>query len=82
MAVLPGASLTDVGQVGERIRRAVQDMTIIEGEQVIKVTVSLGGVSHPELNVEHEEALIRQADSLLYRAKESGKNKLALDQSR
>lgn len=82
MAVLPGASLTDVGQIGERIRRAVQDMTIMEGEQLIKVTVSLGGVSHPELNVEHEEALIRRADSLLYRAKESGKNKIELDQSR
>ena len=52
------------------------------GEQLIKVTVSLGGVSHPELHVESEEALIRQADSLLNRAKESGKNKIALDQSR
>jgi len=75
---LPGASLADIGVVGERIRRGVGDLTIMEGEQIIKVTISLGGISHPELNVSHEEALIRHADTLLYRAKNSGKNKLEL----
>ncbi len=74
----PGASLADVGIVGKRIRRAVADLTIMEGDQIIKITISLGGISHPELNVSNEEALIRHADTLLYRAKNSGKNKLEL----
>ncbi len=78
LVVLPGASLADVGMVGERIRRAVDDLTIMEEDQIIKVTISLGGISHPELSVSHEEALIRHADTLLYRAKNSGKNKLVL----
>lgn len=78
IAVLPGASLADVGIIGERIRRAVANSSIMEGDQIIRVTISLGGISHPELNVSHEEALIRHADTLLYRAKNSGKNKLEL----
>lgn len=78
LAVLPGASLEDVAQVGERIRRAVEAITIKDGDHTIKVTASLGGVSHPELNVDHEEALVRSADSLLYVAKQSGKNRLEL----
>ncbi len=78
MVVLPGASLKDVNQVGERIRRAVQDMTIMEGEVSIKVTVSLGGVSHPELNVSHQDMLVNYADKSLYFAKNSGKNKIEL----
>ncbi|MFT5702612.1 MAG: two-component system cell cycle response regulator [Desulforhopalus sp.] len=81
MVVLPGASLEDVRQVGERIRRAVQDMTIMEGEISIKVTVSLGGVSHPELNVSHQDVLIRHADASLYYAKNSGKNKIEMDRT-
>lgn len=78
IAVLPGTSLADVGVVGERIRRAVSNLSIMEGDQIIKITISLGGISHPELSVNHEEGLIRHADMLLYRAKNSGKNKLEL----
>jgi len=78
IAVLPGASLTDVGIVGEGIRRAVADLTIMEGDQIIKIRISLGGIFHPELNVSDEEALIPHADTLLYRSKNSGKNKLEL----
>lgn len=82
MAVLPGASLADVSLVGERIRRAIQEMTVMDGEQSIKVTVSLGGTSHPEFNVANEEALVRHADLSLYRAKKSGKNKMELNSVR
>ncbi|MFT5699659.1 MAG: two-component system cell cycle response regulator [Desulforhopalus sp.] len=81
MVVLPGASLEDVRQVGERIRRAIQDMTVMEGDISIKVTVSLGGVSHPELNVSHQDVLVRHADVSLYYAKNSGKNKIELDRT-
>lgn len=81
MVVLPGASLLDVGQVSERIRHAVEDLRLMEGEYVIQVTVSLGGVSHPELNVSHEDVLIRHADESLYIAKETGKNKTELNRS-
>jgi diguanylate cyclase (GGDEF)-like protein len=81
MAVLPGASLEDVRQVGDRIRRAVDGMRIIEDEQSVHLTVSLGGVSYPELNVSSEEALVRHADTSLYLAKNSGKNKIELNRT-
>lgn len=79
MVVLPGASLFDVGQISERIRHAIKDTTLMEGDAAIQVTVSLGGVSHPELNVTREDVLIRHADAALYYAKESGKNRTELD---
>jgi PleD family two-component response regulator len=45
------------------------------------MTVSLGGVSHPELNVSHQDVLVRHADASLYYAKNSGKNKVELDRT-
>ncbi|WP_051305457.1 GGDEF domain-containing protein [Desulfogranum mediterraneum] len=81
LVILPGANLDDVGQVAERIRRAVADMTIMEGEHAIRQTISLGGVSHPHLNVSHEEILVRHADASLYYAKRSGKNRVELDRN-
>lgn len=78
LAVLPGASLADVGIVGDRIRRAISDLAIKAGEDIMKVTISLGGVSHPELNASNEETLVHQADVSLYRAKNSGKDKIEL----
>jgi diguanylate cyclase (GGDEF)-like protein len=78
MAVLPGASLNDVTIVGERIRRAIKNLTIMEGKDIVKVTVSLGGVSYPELNVTSDEALLQHADTSLYLAKNSGKDKMEI----
>ncbi|QSX32279.1 GGDEF domain-containing protein [Shewanella avicenniae] len=81
LVVLPGASSVDVAQMGERIRHAVKDMQLVEGSQSIHVTISLGGVSHPELNVSQEDVLIRHADEALYRAKGAGKDRIEMDKS-
>jgi len=42
------------------------------------VTISLGGASYPQHNVEHDEALVGLADAALYEAKESGRNRLVV----
>lgn len=76
MVVLLGASKIDAQEVGEAIRRQIDEKHIRYGEQNIKVTLSIGGASFPELDVEHEEALIEAADQALYRSKESGRNKV------
>ena len=52
MALLPGAGPADVRQVGERIRRAVAETTILEGDQQITVTVSLGGTIYRDATTE------------------------------
>ena len=53
-------------------------MKLLEGRQVIEVTVSLGGASHPELKESNEDALVRHVDAALYHAKEAGKNRTEL----
>ena len=61
--------------IGENIRRAVEEGNVSFRRKNIKFTVSLGCVIYPD-----EEdgilSLIDKADSLLYKAKKSGKNKL------
>ena len=74
--VLPGAALNDVQQIAERLRHIVEDTEISNNNQKIKVTISLGGVSYPETNVEDYMKLLHIADSNLYTAKEQGRNRV------
>ena len=76
LAVLPGAGETDVGGLGERIRRVVESTVIIDSTIEIHVTVSLGAASFPALNVTDLDDLIRQTDAAMYSAKNAGRNRL------
>jgi diguanylate cyclase (GGDEF)-like protein len=78
LAVLPAASTDDVQLIGERMRRAVEESSITEGQQTIRVTVSLGGSAYTSQNVEKAEALVQIADDALYRTKETGRNRLEI----
>ena len=78
LVVLPAASTEDVSFVGERLRRAIEDTSIADGSQTIRVTISLGGAAYPNQTVEREDQLIQLADAALYQAKESGRNRLVL----
>lgn len=74
LAILPGASNKDVMGIADRLRRKVEQSSVSSGEDVIKVTVSAGGVSYPETDVGSETELVDRADKALYQAKESGRN--------
>ncbi len=76
LAILPAASKQDVREAGERLRRIVEDTSVVDGDQIIKVTISVGGTSYPELSVESEQDLVKHADEALYSAKESGRNRV------
>ena len=76
LAVLPGAGETDVRALGERVRRVVESTVVAYDAKEIKVTISLGAVSFPSVNVTDLEDLIRQADASMYDAKKSGRNRL------
>lgn len=76
LIILPGASQEDGQQVGERIRRTIDDSFLLEGEQQIWQTVSLGLSACPDRRLESGDDLIRLADEALYIAKENGKNRL------
>lgn len=78
LVVLPAASKSDVAKIAERMRMSVENMVVNEGPLQIHVTMSLGGISWPEIDVESEEELVRCADQALYRAKESGRNRVEM----
>lgn len=79
IAILPGASKKDVHFIAERFRRQVQELEVHHAETVIKVTVSIGGASLPEHQVENPISLIEIADNNLYYAKENGRNQVSVN---
>lgn len=78
LVVLPGASLADASGIMDRIRRQVQTYKLQFGSYTISFTFSGGVCSYPSRGVEDPNDLIRIADEALYKAKNSGKNKIVL----
>lgn len=78
IAILPSASKEDGFQVGERFRRLVEETAVKEGDQEIRVTISVGVTSYPELSVESERDLVESADKALYIAKDTGRNRVVV----
>jgi two-component system cell cycle response regulator len=77
LVLLPGAGPQDVDQVGERLRRAVAETSVDDGQSRVGVTVSLGGATFRDAT-DSPESLIALADRGLYEAKEGGRNRLTL----
>ena len=66
-------------KIGDRLRKTIEKMEFIhtsDKEEIIKITVS-GGVAQYEAGLDIEQ-FIKKADVLLYRAKNSGKNKICV----
>jgi len=78
LAVLPAASTDDLRLIGDRLRRAIEESSVSDGSQTIRVTASLGAAAYPTHNVERENQLVQLVDDALYQAKESGRNRLVL----
>lgn len=76
VVILQEASVEVATMLGERLLQAVRDMRVpFEGRE-IRVTVSIGIA---ELNLQDDSSgWLRQADSALYRAKQGGRDRLAL----
>ncbi len=75
LCILPGASTEGAAEVCERIRHAIEAMTVQDRGKTISCTVSLGFGSFPATPAEDETALIRATDEALYRAKNDGRNR-------
>lgn len=74
--ILPGTVLDDAERVAQRVRESIQAIELIHHREPVVVTASLGiAVADPEstLSAEH---LLADADAALYRAKESGRNRV------
>jgi two-component system cell cycle response regulator len=77
VAVLPHTGPEEARQTAERIRHCVQQRRFRAGEAEVSISVSLGMASCPSPTIESADALLREADKALYRAKEAGRNRVA-----
>lgn len=76
VAMLPECSIDEAIQVGDRIRSRLESQPIQTCAGEIKVTVSLGATSL--LEGESVQELISRADHAMYKAKESGRNRVRM----
>lgn len=74
LILIPGADLDASTRVCEEIREHIAGEPMVEGNISVAVTVSLGVAQLKEGG--DESKLIKVADDALYRAKESGRNKV------
>jgi diguanylate cyclase (GGDEF)-like protein/PAS domain S-box-containing protein len=72
LAILPGTSQAGAIIVAERLRHAIEQMEV-DG---LKVTISIGVATVPDLEVKTPATLVEAADAALYRAKRAGRNQV------
>ena len=68
--LLPDTSLSDAGQLAERVRKSVEDFPF---EEIGKLTISLGVTEFTQ--TDNHESILKRVDSALYLAKENGRNR-------
>jgi diguanylate cyclase (GGDEF)-like protein len=78
VAVLPDTSLKEASNVADRIRLSVQGMRFAGSLSDERITVSLGISIFPSPLFDDIDGLLRSADEALYRAKESGRNRVVI----
>ena len=76
LLLLPGTDLEGAAHVAERVRRALEQRTLlsVDGE-AIPVTASFGVAAYPQAG--SAAALFAAADAALYEAKRRGKNRVS-----
>ena len=79
--LLPGTALEGAVIVAEKLRAQIKALEVPCGETLTRVTVSIGVASaQPKMN-DALEALIKQADQMLYRAKENGRDQVQFEKT-
>ncbi len=76
--VLPRTSMLEAYNQAERIRMSIEEARVPFDDGFLQVTASFGIASFPESGAKDTADLIRLADTALYRAKKTGKNRVEL----
>lgn len=74
--ILPGYNLEQAVWVAQNVRSSVESNRFCFDDTVIPVTVSVGAAERPPGSRESGSALYQRADQELYRAKQSGRNRV------
>jgi diguanylate cyclase (GGDEF)-like protein len=79
--VLPNTGAGEARQIGEALRRAIEQLAIPHDRSSAgQVTISVGIAIHSEQGAADPDALMRLADAALYRAKDAGRNCVVLSE--
>ncbi len=76
--LLPNTNLADCLSTAEEIRKKAEGYYYNDGEAELQVTVSLGVASLQDHKPENPDRFLMMADEALYKAKESGRNRVVL----
>ena len=76
IAILPDTDEEEAARFAERVRQQVAEHLYRDEANEIHMTLSSGVASFPMAQVESPEDLLKRADEALYRAKESGRNRV------
>ena len=77
-----GISMGQAAHLGERMRSVVSQTAFEHSGIIMNVTISVGVAGFPEIPVGTPEDLIEAADTALYAAKNSGRNRVMLATAR
>lgn len=72
--ILPETGLAEAITTAERLRRAIEEDRLLAGNASFRVTASFGVAQHQPGQT--AQALIQAADTLLYKAKQAGRNRV------
>ena len=78
--LMPGASIDHAAERMEELRIIIEAKSIVHNDKTIPVTASIGVASYP-LNGEDDEALLLEADNMLYNSKRNGRNQVSVAKS-
>ncbi|MFJ4387860.1 diguanylate cyclase [Pseudomonas sp. NPDC089408] len=77
VVVLAGLAPERAKFTAERLRRAVQDLHVVQADQRLQITVSIGVAGcDADMPVPSLDVLLASADQALYRAKAQGRNRV------
>ena len=80
LMILPNTDGIRAAIVAERVRRAAEEHVYHYRELLVRVTISVGVASYPANRaLTGDDALLKAADTALYRAKEVSRNKVIVD---
>ena len=77
LVLMPGATLAEAAPVAERLRSLVASTPLADGEAHIAVSISIGIAEWAGADEDLSRLLVR-ADAALYRAKQHGRDRVAL----
>ena len=75
--ILPDTNVAHASTLAERIRKAVEDTSIVHNLGTIRFTVSIGISCYDENNMD-SKLLVNNADAALYAAKGAGRNQVTV----